>query len=365
MFHIYRQIASLQRVRPVVIAQKRENADRFPFQQIRLVEKPPLHFLRRVWFKQIADRPWKISARETKTLQGVLADVNAQLLHVYFGHIAVLLLPLLETWSKPTLVSFHGADVLVDMHKPAYKRATQQMLAAVKRVLVRSESLRRAVTDLGCPREKIEIQRTGIPLEEFPFGERTAPPNGEWRLLQAGRLIEKKGIATSLRAFAKFHQMFPNSAMTIAGEGPQLQQLQALVKQLGIASAVFFAGFVSQNELRKHFYSSQMFLHPSETGRDGNQEGVPNSMLEAMATGLPVFATRHGGIPEAVEDGVSGILIDERDDEALAHAIISAAQHPERLTQMGRGAAEHVAKKFEQGEQTRRLEEVYLRAIAH
>src|SRR5436305_2131191 len=151
MFHIYRQIASLQRVRPVVIAQKRENADRFPFQQIRLVEKPPLHFLRRVWFKQIADRPWKISARETKTLQSVLADVNAQLLHVYFGHIAVLLLPLLEKWSKPTLVSFHGADVLVDMHKPTYRRATQQMLALVKGVLVRSESLQRAVTELGCP----------------------------------------------------------------------------------------------------------------------------------------------------------------------------------------------------------------------
>jgi colanic acid/amylovoran biosynthesis glycosyltransferase len=365
MLHIYRQIGSLQRVRPVVIAQKRENADRFPFQEIRVVKKPRLHFLRRIWFKQITDRPWKISARETQTLQGVLADVDAQLLHVYFGHIALLLLPLLETWSKPTLVSFHGADVLVDMHKPAYRRATQQMLAAVKGVLVRSESLRRAVADLGCPPEKIEIQRTGIPLDEFPFRERTAPANGEWRLLQAGRLVEKKGIATSLRAFARFHQLFPNSAMTIAGEGPQLEELQALVKQLGVVSAVFFTGFVSQSELREFFYSSQMFLHPSETGQDGNQEGVPNSMLEAMATGLPVFATRHGGIPEVVEHGVSGVLVDERGDEALGKAIISAAQHPERLTEMGRAAAEHVGKKFEQGEQTRRLEEIYLRAIAH
>jgi len=364
MLHIYRQIVSLQRVRPVVIAQKRENADRFPFEEIRVVKKPSMHFLRRIWFKQITDRPWKISARETRVLQGVLAEVNAQLLHVYFGQIAVLLLPLLEAWPKPSLVSFHGADVLVDMHKPAYRRATQQMLAAVKRVLVRSESLQRAVTELGCPPEKIEIQRTGIPLGEFPFRERTAPPNGEWRLLQAGRLIKKKGIATSLRAFARFHQLFPNSAITVAGEGLQLEELQALVQELGVASAVFFAGFVSQSELREFFYSSQMFLHPSETGRDGNQEGVPNSMLEAMATGLPVFATRHGGIPEAVEHGVSGILVDERDDESLAKAIISAAQHPERLTQMGFVAAKQVANKFEQAEQTRRLEEIYLRAIA-
>src|SRR5437868_9782825 len=256
MLHIYRQIVSLQRVRPVVIAQKRENADRFRFQEIRVVKKPPLHFLRRIWFKQIADRPWKISARQTHTLLGLLTDVDAQLLHVYFGHIAVLLLPLLETWSKPSLVSFHGADVLVDMHKPAYRRATQQMLAAVKGVLVRSESLRRAVTELGCPPEKIEIQRTGIPLDTFPFRERPSPRNGEWRLLQAGRLIEKKGIATTLRAFAKFHEIFPASTMTIAGEGPQLKYLQKLAKEHRIASAVFFPGFVSQSELRELFYSS-------------------------------------------------------------------------------------------------------------
>jgi colanic acid/amylovoran biosynthesis glycosyltransferase len=364
MLHIYRQIVSLERVRPVVIARKRENSERFPVQDIRVVTKSPLHFLRRIWFKQIAHRPGKISARETRALQGALADIDAQLLHVYFGHIAVLLLPLIEAWPKPSFVSFHGADVLVDMHKPAYRGATEQMLAAVKRVLVRSESLQRAVAELGCPPEKIVIQRTGIPIDEFPFRDRTTAPNGEWRLLQAGRLIEKKGIATTLRAFAKFHEIFPASNMTIAGEGPELEDLQALAKELGVASAVFFAGFVSQSKLRELFYSSHMFLHPSETGRDGNQEGVPNSMLEAMATGLPIFTTRHGGIPEAVEHGASGVLVDERDDEALARAMISAAKHPEQLNQMGRAAAKHVAKKFEQAEQTRRLEEIYLRAIA-
>jgi colanic acid/amylovoran biosynthesis glycosyltransferase len=364
MLHIYRQIVSLERVRPVVIARKRENSDRFPFDEVRLVKKPALHFLRRIWFKQITDRPLKISARETRVLQGVLADVNAQLLHVYFGHIAVLLLPLLEKWSKPTLVSFHGADVLVDMHKSTYRRATQQMLALVKGVLVRSESLQRAVTELGCPPEKIVLQRTGIPLDVFPFRERPSPPNGEWRLVQAGRLIEKKGVATTLRAFSKFHEIFPASIMTIVGEGPQLEDLQKLAKELGIASAVSFPGFVSQTELRHLFYSSHMFLHPSETGRDGNQEGVPNSLLEAMATGLAVFATRHGGIPEAVENGVSGVLVDERDDEALAKAIIFAAQHFERLSEMGSAAAKQVADKFEQAEQTRRLEEIYLRTIA-
>jgi colanic acid/amylovoran biosynthesis glycosyltransferase len=363
MLHIYRQITSLSRVRPVVIAQKLENKERFPFRDIHVIRKPTFHFLRRIWFKQIADRPWKISASEVRAIESALTESNAQLLHIYFGHIAVLLRPLIRQWEKPSLVSFHGADVLVDMRKPAYRRATEEMLGAVRRVLVRSESLRQAVIDLGCAPEKIEIQRTGIPLADFPFRERSIPGNGQWRLLQAGRLIEKKGLKTTLRAFAKFRKEFPAARLTIAGEGPQLDELQSLARELQLAAAVNFVGFVPQEKLRELSYDAHIFLHPSETGRDGNQEGIPNSMLEAMASGLPVFATRHGGIPEAVENNVSGILVNERDHRALGDGLIDCAKDSTRLLAMGRAASESVAKNFSQTEQTRRLEEIYLREI--
>ena len=363
MLHIYRQITSLGRVRSVVIAQKRENADRFPFQNIRVVKKPALHFLRRTWFKQIADRPWQISPAEVRATGRALTESNAELLHIYFGHIAMLLRPLIRQWRKPSLVSFHGADVLVDMQKPAYRRATEEMLSLVGRVLVRSDSLRQAVIDLGCAPEKIEIQRAGIPLADFPFRERGIPGDGQWRLLQAGRLIEKKGLKTTLRAFARFQKEFPAARLTIAGEGPQLEELQSLARELQIAASVNFAGFVSQEELRRLFYEAHIFLHPSERGRDGNQEGVPNSMLEAMASGLPVFATRHGGIPEAVENKVSGILVNEHDYRALADGLIETAKSPDRLRAMGHVASESVAKNFNQTEQTRWLEEIYLREI--
>jgi colanic acid/amylovoran biosynthesis glycosyltransferase len=363
MLHIYRQITSLRRVRPVVIAQKLENQEDFPFHDIRIIRKPTFHFLRRIWFKQIADRPWHISLAEVRAIERALTENNAELLHVYFGHIAVLLRPLMRQWQKPSLVSFHGADVLIDMQKPAYRRATEEMLSLVKRVLVRSESLRQAMIDLGCAPEKIEIQRTGIPLADFPFRERSIPSNGQWRLLQAGRLIEKKGLKTTLRAFAKFRKEFAAARLTIAGEGPQLDELQSLARELQLAGAVDFVSFVSQEKLRELFYSSHIFVHPSETGRDGNQEGVPNSMLEAMASGLPVFATRHGGIPEAVEDNVSGILVNERDHRALGDALIDCAKDSARLAAMGHAASESVAKKFSQANQTRWLEEIYLREI--
>ena len=124
-----------------------------------------------------------------------------------------------------------------------------------------------------------------------------------------------------------------------------------------------FTGFVSQERLREIFYASDIFLHPSETGRDGNQEGIPNSMLEGMASGLPVFATNHGGIPEAIEHGVSGVLVTEGDYHALSRALLDAAQDRQLLSRLARAGADAVAQKFDQRSQVRRLEDLYLETI--
>jgi glycosyltransferase involved in cell wall biosynthesis len=347
----------------VVIAQKREQTERFPFEPVQIVPKPATHFLRRFWFRQVRDMPWQISGAELRALLRLLSRTDARLLHIYFGQIAVHLLPLIRTWKNPSIVSFHGADVTVDMNKPAYRESTWQMLDAVKLVLVRSESLRRALIDLGCDPKKIEVQRTGIPLEEFAFQEWSFPNDGEWRLVQAGRLIEKKGLPVTLRAFAVFLRKYPNAKLTIAGEGPLLGELQKLARELNIERRVSFTSFISQEQLRDIYYRSHIFVHPSQTGHDGNVEGIPNSMLEAMASGLSVFATDHGGIPEAVENGVSGVLVRERDHEALANALLNATQDSDSLARIARNGAEVVRKNFDLQAQAQRLEEIYLRLI--
>jgi glycosyltransferase involved in cell wall biosynthesis len=297
-------------------------------------------------------------------LTRVLDDAQAKLLHIYFGHIAVHLLPLIRAWGKPSVVSFHGADVMVDLEKPAYRAATKQMLDAVRLVLVRSESLGRALVEVGCSPAKIRIQRTGIPVDEIPFRAREWPSDGAWKFVQACRLIEKKGLGTSLLAFAKFAARYPQSTFTIAGDGPLRSELEARARELGLGDKVALTGFVPQAQLRELFYRSHIFLHPSERGADGNQEGVPNSMLEAMASGLPVFATEHGGIPEAIESGQSGILVPEGDHDALAGALLNAIANPDALAAIARGGADSVRQKFEQTAQTRKLEDYYFEAMA-
>src|SRR5437879_12223753 len=117
---------------------------------------------------------------------------------------------------------------------------------------------------------------------------------------------------------------------------------------------VALPGVVASEKLREIYYASHIFLHPSETGSDGNQEGIPKSRLEAMATGLPVFATDHGGIPEAIENGVSGILVPERDHEALSQALLQSVQDRDLIARLARNGAKVVAEKFDQQNQIRK-----------
>jgi colanic acid/amylovoran biosynthesis glycosyltransferase len=182
--------------------------------------------------------------------------------------------------------------------------------------------------------------------------------------VQACRLIAKKGLRTSLHAFAEFLKVHPRATFTIAGEGPQLEEMRSLARSLGIDAQVFFTGFLPQAKLRALFAESHLFLHPSEFAPDGDQEGVPNAMLEAMASGLPILATRHGGIPEAVEHGISGILVAEGDHAALAAALLELANAPALYQQMSAAAARRVAAEFDLQTQARVLEGIYTEAIS-
>jgi glycosyltransferase involved in cell wall biosynthesis len=226
-------------------------------------------------------------------------------------------------------------------------------------ILARSDSLARRLQELGCPREKITVQRAGIPIEDWPFIERRPPVGNAWQFIQAGRLIEKKAFDITLRAFASLHQRLPHTRLTLAGEGPLEGDLRQLAWELGIAEAVTFAGFLRQQALREAYARAHVFVHPSRTGRDGNVEGVPNTMLEAMATGLPVLATRHGGIPEAIRHEHSGRLVQENDWETLAIHMFDLIGDPETWKTTGRAAREDVVRRFEQSRQIEVLEGIY------
>ncbi len=365
MLHVHRQITGLQAVTPWVLTHKRENAAQFPFPEKRLIVLPKsrLRWWRRLVAKQIKREPWQLYRWELRQSLLALTRAEAKVLHVYFGHSAIHLRPLIKVFSRPVLVSFHGADAGVDMDKPAHLAAMRQVFESATIVQARSASLMNDLANLGCPQEKLRLQSTGIPLEDWTFQTRAAGCDLPWRILQSCRLIEKKGVDLTLRAFAKVLQTQPSAGLVIAGSGPQQGELERLAGELGITSSVRFAGFLTQSELREEMYRARMFVHPSRTSGDGNREGIPNSMLEAMASGAPVVATHHGGIPEAVIDGDSGLLVPENDADALAAAMLRVMGDDELARKLAEGGRRAVEKKYDRATNVRVLESCYLGMI--
>ncbi len=364
MLHIYRQVKALRGVDTFVVTKEVQNAERFPFRDIEIIPKRRTNLLVHGWLKFVERRPPIVYRGEYQTLDSLLQRHGADLMHIYFGHTGVHLLPFIQQWDKPCVVSFHGADVAHKEDIKDYPAKLRRLFEAVPLVFARSQSLADRLVHLGCPPEKLRINRTGVPLNEFPFVDRPPTPDRHWRIVQACRLIPKKGVATSLRAFAIFKKDNPEAEFFIAGKGPLQPELEMLAAGLGIFKDVHFVGFLSQQKLLELYASAHLFLHPSETSPNQDQEGVPNSLLEAMATGLPVAATQHGGIAEAVEHGCTGLLVPEEDHVALANAMQKIIHSPGLLREMGLRARAAVANRFEQDAQIDRLESFYKEAIA-
>jgi colanic acid/amylovoran biosynthesis glycosyltransferase len=366
MLHIYRQVTGLKRHDTFVICKERQCAEKYPMPPDGIEMAPGVrsNFLRRFWLKYIKKEPPIVYRGEYGVLANLLKRREADLMHVYFGHTGVHLLPFIQRWPKPTVVSFHGMDIQIRAHDPAYEARLRDLLQAATLVLARSQSLMDRLAALGCPASKIRMNRTGIPLDQFRWVERSTPADGSWHFVQACRLIEKKGLDDALHSFARFTATHPRARFTIAGEGPLRELLEKLRDDLGIADKVHFAGFLNGGELCALYHRAHIFIHPSRMTEDQNQEGVPNSMLEAMATGMPVLATLHGGIPEAVRNGRSGMLVKERDREALFGAMSALTDQPQTWEAMGKAASAQVHEDFESHTQIEKLESAYDEAMS-
>jgi colanic acid/amylovoran biosynthesis glycosyltransferase len=363
MLHIYRQLTGLKTFETFVITKYRQNADRFPFDDVEPLVTPRRHVLRRGYLKYITRKPALIYRGEYDAIRRILIRRDPDLIHVYFGNTGVHLLPLLSKWDRAWVVSFHGMDVQRRPKEKGYDRKLAEVLELAPLVLVRSQSLAKRLQDLGCSPDKIRLNRTGIPLQNFPLVERSVPVGGQWQLVQACRLVEKKGLLTTLGAFRRFIADYPKARLVIAGEGPMKDALVRRIDELSLGNQVSLTGFLNQDDLRRVYAESHIFIHPSELAPDSNQEGIPNSMLEAMSSGLPVVATRHGGIPEAVQEGLDGLLVPERDELALHEALLKLTSQPDLWRQMGKQASRSVAENFEQGQQIVRLEAAYAEAL--
>ena len=375
MQSIYRQVTGLRRVRTTVYTQSHENAEMFPFEpvvQLTKLVRPRLrgNFILRFWYKYIVKQwpPPRPIHREVAPfypydLVTLLRRSQPDLVHIYYGHKAVHYLEMLRAWRGPWVVSFHGVDVSKFLDDKTYAANLMHVFKEASLLMARSQSLLDRLILLGAPAAKLRLNRTPIPLEHLQATTREAPADGRWRLVQACRLIQKKGIITALRALVIVKQRYPHVRYIICGDGPKRETILKTAAELGLNENVELCGWLTQEQLLEQYRRAHLFLHPSEKTQDEDQEGIPNSMLEAMATGLPVVATLHGGIPEAVTSGHDGLLVPEHSSVELAEALLKLMDQPSELARTSLNAAASVRAKFGSERQIAALENIYLEAM--
>ena len=279
----------------------------------------------------------KLEARAFRT------DPIFDVIHAHFGPNGVRAVGLrsLRAIAGPVITSFYGYDVGRHWARAGYHRLFNEG----ERFIALSDHMRAQLVALGCPAEKIVIHRLGVDLDQFSISARSNRERIE--IISLARLVQKKGIEDGLRAVAELARRKIAVRYTIVGRGPLSDSLENLAGELGIQDVVRFSGALSHHAIGKMLNESDVLLAPSVTAQDGDIEGTPVAILEAHASGLPVVATRHAGIPEIVEDGKSGFLVPERSVDDLADQLARLAESASLRETMGLAGRAAVAEKHD------------------
>jgi colanic acid/amylovoran biosynthesis glycosyltransferase len=303
----------------------------------------------------------RLAKHEARWYERVIRDFEPTVVHAHFAVDAAYLSPVLDRLQSPTVVSCYGYDVSgFPLRYGGFgRRYVQRAFESADLVLAMSDDMRSDIVSLGCPPQKVIVHYHGINLSRFPFVDRSVRERPTVRLLFVGALIDKKGVLDVFQAFERLARDHQYLELRFVGRGPREATLRQRAEAAGLADRVTFAGYVPNTRLAGELVDADIFCHPSGADQQGNKEGIPGTIVEAAASGLPVVSTRHAGIPVVVQDGTTGILVAEHDVEALATAISRLVDHPEERHAMGRAGGMLARAVGDAQKQAARLEQIY------
>jgi glycosyltransferase involved in cell wall biosynthesis len=285
--------------------------------------------------------------------QGLLR-LGAPPLYVHFAHkpgtvgrFAALMLGL------PFAVSAHAVDVWTPS-----ARELRVKLSDAAVVLSCYEEAQQFLTRIVNGATPVELAPHGVEIPSSPQRAEVSPPV----LLAVGRLVEKKGFDTLLRAAALLRDRGIEFRVEIGGDGPLWPTLQRLVRELSLEDHARFLGPLTQDELEDHFARAALFVLPCQVGSDANRDGLPNTILEGMARGLPIVSTTLPSVMEAVSDGREGRLVAPQDPLALADALSELLGDQLLRRRLGAAARERVAAQYDRDMLASRVYDALIRA---
>jgi len=269
-------------------------------------------------------------------------------IHCHFGPqgLRAQMLRDIGVLKGPLVTVFHGSDITEYVQQRS-ESVYSDLFDKGDLFLPISENWKRRATELGCPSEKLRVHHMGIDVGKFAYKARSLGGDGRVRIVTVARLVEKKGVEYGIRAVARLCRQGHKIRYAILGDGPLRTSLERLLEEMQVGDAVELLGWKIQDEVRALLDESHILLAPSVTSSRGDQEGIPVVLMEALAMGLPVVSTFHSGIPELVQDGISGHLVPERDVDALSEKLAHLIEHPEVWPEMGSKGRAFVEQEFD------------------
>lgn len=269
-----------------------------------------------------------------------------------YGPTGVALMDVCKELSIPLVVKFHGYDSFLTPVVEKYRAGYSRLFEYVSAVVTVSKHQAKAVTALGALQEKMHVIPTGVDTERFCGGAPDAVPP---HFVSVGRFVDKKAPESLLLSFSTLADSIPEVRLTMVGDGVLHETCTRLATGLGLADKVDFVGRVNHDTVVEIMRKARCFVQHSVTSASGDQEGTPNAILEAMATGLPVIATRHGGISDAVIHRQTGLLCEEGDVSAMAQNMSTMALDPEKAARMGQTGRKQAQELHEMSFMTNKL----------
>lgn len=325
-----------------VLAAVRVNAAERPFPRVRILRIP---FWRQAVFaiSRYGLGFYNLPFPRRASRQA-LREIRPHVILAHFGGTGAAMAPVAKEAGIPMMVVFHAFDLFRRDFRPATYRALWDSHAQAVAV---SEHGKRRLLELGCPAQRARVIHCGVDMTRFALRERRRRTGDALLFLGLGRLVEKKGFDDLLLAVAAIRRRRALSfRLDLWGDGPQKRRLGRLTDRLGLRDVVTFRGAANARDVPEILAAYDAFVLPSKTARDGDTEGIPIAILEAQAAGLPVVATRHAGIPEAVPPANREFLAREGDAGDLARKLLALAAYRDRYREIGLRGREWVARAF-------------------
>ena len=307
---------------------------------------------KRVWERFLNIFPHYFVYRRNQKIKNNYSDFNLtkkyltenkiDIILAEYGITGSFITPVCKALNIPLIVHFHGFDAsrydILNQFQEQYK----EMFEYTSAIIVVSQRMLEGLKTMGCPEKKLVYN----PYGPNPIYFQVKPDYDSNHIIAIGRQTFKKAPYLTILAFAKVLNEIPDLVLHFVGDGEIMEISKNLVKALGIEQHVVFHGVQPPQKIVDLMNQSFMFVQHSIIAANGDSEGTPVAVLEAMAAGLPVVATKHAGISDVVVENGTGYLVDEGDIDQMAEYIINVAADRALAEKLGKKGKERIAGEF-------------------